>query len=147
MKQPGVIYRVINDVGLENVIDKGRYTPSGSVPLVNNENGVPSSGSFNYISVLGILIHLSGHTSTDIAFAANSCAIYMFFPKHFNGEALKRIGWYLKMTWDRGLILNTNRELFNIDSYSDAYFSGMYGHENPTDPTCVKSCTGYVITF
>ena len=142
MKQPGVIYRVINDVGLENVIDKGRYTPSGSVPLVNNENGVPSSGSFNYISVLGILIHLSGHTSTDIAFAANSCAIYMFFPKHFNGEALKRIGWYLKMTWDRGLILNTNRELFNIDNYPDADCSDKYGNYKPDDTSFFKIRTG-----
>ena len=26
-------------------------------------------------------------------------------------------------------------------------FSGMYGHEKPTDPACVKSRTGFTITF
>jgi hypothetical protein len=26
-------------------------------------------------------------------------------------------------------------------------FAGMYGHEKPMDPSCVKSCTGFVITF
>ena len=25
--------------------------------------------------------------------------------------------------------------------------AGMYGHEKPVDPSCVKSCTGFVITF
>ena len=31
--------------------------------------------------------------------------------------------------------------------HPDIAFAVMYGHENPTDPTCVKSRTGYVITF
>ena len=33
--------------------------------------------------------------------------------------------------------------MFKFDSYPDAYFAGMYGHENPTDP----GRTGYIITF
>ena len=65
----------------------------------------------------------------------------MFFFKNFHDEALKQIVWYFKLTRDRVLILNPNRELFNIDGYPDAYFSGMYVHEKPTDPACVKSCT------
>ena len=52
----------------------------------------------------------------------------MFCPKHFHEEALKRIGPYLKLTRDHGLILNHNRELFNIDSYLDTDLSGMYVH-------------------
>ena len=51
------------------------------------------------------------------------------------------------MTWDCGLILNPNRELLKIDSYPDAYFSGMYVNDKPTDPYCLKNFTGYVITF
>ncbi len=34
-----------------------------------------------------------------------------------------------------------------IDAYPDADFAGMYGHEDHTDPTCAKSCTGFIITF
>ena len=68
-------------------------------------------------------------------------------PNHLHEEDLKRIGWYLKLTRDSGLILNTNRDIFKIDIYPDADLSGMYGHEKPTDTACVNSHTGYVITF
>ena len=92
-----------------------------------------------------MLLYLYGHTIPDIAFAFNFCAIHMVCPKHSHEEALKRIGRYLKLTWDCGLILNRNRDLFKIDSYPDAYFSGIYGHEKTTNPTYVKSRNGYVI--
>ena len=36
------------------------------------------------------------------------------------------------------------REL-TIDAYPDADFTGMYGHEKPTDPACAKSCSRFVI--
>lgn len=58
---------------------------------------------------------------------------------------LKRIGRYLKTTPDRGLVLNPSREL-KIDCYPDAGFAGMYGYKNSSDPSCVKSRTGFVIT-
>ena len=94
-----------------------------------------------------MLLYLSGHTRPDIAYAVNCCARYMFCPKHSHETALKRIGRYLKATRDRGLILNPNSDVCKLDCYPDADFAGMYGHEIPTDPACVKSRTGFVITF
>ena len=44
------------------------------------------------------------------------------------------------------MVINPMREL-TIDAYPDADFAGMYGHENPTDPVCAKSCSGFVIVF
>ena len=38
-------------------------------------------------------------------------------------------------------------EIFNIDSYSDAYLSEMYGHEKTNDTVCVNICNIYTITF
>ena len=32
-----------------------------------------------------------------------------------------------------------------LDSYHDADFSGLYGHESNDDPACAESRTGYVI--
>jgi hypothetical protein len=32
-----------------------------------------------------------------------------------------------------------------VDCYPDADFAGLYGHEDPQDPHCVRSRTGYVI--
>ena len=70
----------------------------------------------------------------------------MFAPRQSHELALKRIGRYLKATRHRGLVMNPSlKDGFNIDCYPDADFSGLYGHEKPTDPTCVKSRTGYVI--
>ena len=126
---------------------KGKYTPAGYLPLANNEYVFPVSGSFNYIRVLVMMLYLSGHTRPSIDFAVNCCARYMFCPNNLHDKVLNLIGQYLKLTRDRVLILNPNRKLFKIDSYSDADFSGMYRHANPTDPACVKSRTGYFINF
>ncbi len=41
--------------------------------------------------------------------------------------------------------MNPSKEL-KIDCYPDADFAGMYGHEDSSDPSCVKSRTGFVIT-
>ena len=62
MKQPGLIDCVISAVGLEYSMAKGKYTPSGSVPLFKNEDVVPASGSFNYSSIIGMMLYLSGRT-------------------------------------------------------------------------------------
>ena len=55
-EKPVLINNVISAVGLDGGMSKGKYTTAWSVPLVNNEDGVPVSGSFNYSSVVGILI-------------------------------------------------------------------------------------------
>ncbi len=45
------------------------------------------------------------------------------------------------------MIMNPSTDICKIDAYPDADFAGMYGHKKPVDPSCVKSCTGFVITF
>ena len=89
MKKPILIGRVNNDVVLDNGMAKGKYAPTGSVPLFNNEYGVPVSGSLNYCSIIVMLIYFFGYTLTYIAFLVDCCARYMYCPKHFNEEALK----------------------------------------------------------
>ncbi len=147
MKQTGLIKRVIEALGLDDGLVKGKYTPSESKPLVKNLNGEATSGAFSYSSVVGMLLYLSGHTQPDITFAVNCCARYMFCPKHLHELASKRIGCYLKQTSDRGIVMNPSSNVCKIDAYPDADFAGMYGHEDNTDPACAKSCTGFIITF
>ncbi len=43
--------------------------------------------------------------------------------------------------------MNPSTDLCKIDAYPDADFAGMYWHEKPMDPSCVKSRSGFVITF
>ena len=69
----------------------------------------------------------------------------MFNPKRSHELALIRIGKYLKATRTKGLVVKPSGGVLNIDAYPDADFAGMYGHEDPADPACVKSRTGFVI--
>ena len=46
----------------------------------------------------------------------------------------------------RGLVLDKNYGIFKVDAYPDADFTGIYGHENPDDPACTKSRTGFIST-
>ena len=74
-------------------MDKGKYTPAGSVPFVKNEDVVPTSGSFNYSSVVGIMLYLYGHTCPEISFAVDLCARYIYvLSKKSHEESLKQIG-------------------------------------------------------
>ena len=34
-----------------------------------------------------------------------------------------------------------------VDCYADEDFAGMWGHEDPQDPICARSRTGFVVTF
>ncbi len=45
------------------------------------------------------------------------------------------------------MVMNPSTDICKIDAYPEADFAGMYGHEKPTDPSCVKSHSGFVITF
>ena len=94
MKQPGLINRVINAVVLEYVMDKVKYTPAGSVTLVNNEDDIPLSSSFNYISVVVMHLYLYGNTRPAIAFEFNCFSRYMVCHNHSQEEALKQTSWY-----------------------------------------------------
>ena len=90
------------------------------------------------------MLYLSGHTRPDIMYAVNCCTRYMFNPRYSHEVALKRIDCYLKATQDKGLILKPCKDL-QVDCFPDADFSGLYGHENASDPVCAKSRTGFVI--
>jgi hypothetical protein len=147
MKQMGMIQRVITALGLDDGYAKGKHIPAESKPLVKDADGEGAHGGFSYSSVVGMLLYLSGHTRPNIAYAVNCCARYMFCPKHSHELALKRIGRYLKQTLEEGMVVNPSTNICKIDAYPDVDFEGMNGRKKPVDPSCVKSCTGFVITF
>ena len=147
MEKPGLINHVISAVGIDEGMAKEKDTLAGFETLVNNEDSVLNSGSFNYRIVAVMLIYLSESSHTEKYFPVNCCARYMICTKHSQKKALNRFGCYLKLTGDRALILNPNRKLFKIDNNLDSDFTGIYAHKNLTNPTFIQSCTGYVIAF
>ena len=145
MTQTGLIDRIISALGLEGGDIRPKLTPAEHKPLVRDTDGTPAEGAFSYSSVVGMLLYLAGHSRPDLAYSVNCCARYMFAPRKSHEDALIRIGQYLKGTRDKGLILTPTSSVLNVEAYPDADFGGLYGHEHPSDPACVKSRTGFVI--
>jgi hypothetical protein len=146
LTQVGLKKKIIEALGLCSNYTTPKSTPAETAPLPRNADGIPADGTINYASIVGMLLYLVGHTHPECAFAVHQCARYTFEPKLSHLSALKRIGRYLKGVVDKGLILDPTDDL-NIDCYPDADFGGLWSHENPQDPHCVRSRTGYVINL
>jgi hypothetical protein len=144
LSQPGLKASIIDVMGLQDA--NVAKTPIIS-PLFKHENDSPSfDHSFNYRSALGMLQYVGNNTHPECAYAINSCARYCINPRQVHGTALKRIGRYLKGVMDDGLIINPQGP-FALDCHVDADFAGNYHKDDASDPTSVRSRTGYVITF
>jgi hypothetical protein len=141
--QVGLTKRIIEALGLNLKLSTAVATPADKAALGRDLAGQPASGSVNYASVIGMLLHL-GHSHPDIAFATHQCTRYTSAPKQSHEDALKRIGGYLKGTLENGLILNPSDDL-KINCYPDADFAGLWNRDKKQDPHCVCSRTGYVI--
>ena len=144
LTQAGLIKRIVDALGLDSTVVNPRVTPAERKPLVKDEDGEPPQESYNYASIVGMLLYLAGHTRPDIAYSVSQVARFMFCPKRSHEQALKMIGRYLIGTMDRGMILTPSGQL-DIDAYPDADFAGLYGYEDVQDPVCVRSRTGYII--
>ena len=141
LTQEGLARRIVEALNIEHLpkVD----TPAIG-PLVKDDDGEPAHGTYNYSSVVGMLTYYVGHSRTELSFAASQVCRYVHAPKRSHEIALERIGQYIKGTLDKGLVLNPSDNL-DIDCYVDADFAGLWPHEVKTDPSCVKSRTGFVI--
>ena len=74
------------------------------------------------------------------------CARFTHNTKASHEEAVLRICRYLKGTINDGMIFKPCKDS-TLDCYVDADFAGLWGHEDPLDPICVRSRTGFVITM
>jgi hypothetical protein len=136
LTQTGLIDQIIKALGVEHL--PGKRTPAEFGALPKDENGDPPQATYSYVSVVGMLQYLQGHSRLDITFAVSQCARYTQNPKGSHEIALERIGQYLKHTRDKGLVLKPTNSL-DIDCYVDANFAGLWGYEDKDDPACVKS--------
>jgi hypothetical protein len=144
MTQPGLIDKILATLGLENCAPKA--TPAEVQPLQADATGPERREQWNYASVVGMLLYVSSSTRPDIQFAVHQCARYTHHPRRRHEEAIKRIGRYLAGTRDKGITFRPNAEL-TLDCYVDADFAGRWGYDDDQDPVCVRSRTGYVLTF
>jgi len=143
LTQKGLIKRIIEAINISHLPRK--FTPAKAEPLIKDTDGPPANSTYSYPSVIGMLQYLQGHSRPDITYAVSQCARFTHCPRRSHEQALERIGQYLKLTMDEGLILKPT-SANEIDIFVDADFAGLWPFEDKLDPTCVKSRTGYVIT-
>ena len=67
LKQTGLIGRSSEALGLDTKHATGKYTPAEISPLTKAEDGPGPEGYFNYASVVGTMLYLSGHSCPGIA--------------------------------------------------------------------------------
>ena len=144
LKQPGLTDRVIQALGLEDASTKS--TPATGPLGRCLDSASYDNAEFNYRSVVGMLMYLSGNARLDIAYAVHQCARFSADPRMPHAVALKRIGRYLKGTRDQGFIIKPDKRC-NLDCYVDADFAGLWNYEDLQDPSVARSRTGYFITL
>ena len=121
-------------------------TPSTLEPLGPDIEGEYMNESWEYPSIIGILMYLATNTRPDIAHAVHACARYTHAQRKSHATAVKHIFRYLKGTQDKGMILKPNSTQA-LNCYVDSDFAGNYQACPDQDPTSTKSRTGYVILY
>lgn len=91
LTQKGLIKRIIEALG----VTKGIHTPTTTDALPIDAEGDPPDQTYNYASVVGMLLYLSGHSRPDICFAVSQVARFIHGHKRSHEFAIERIGQYL----------------------------------------------------
>ena len=141
----GLSKRILKSMSLENC----NYTATlaSTIPLGSSPgNRLYDKETWNYASVVGMLLYLAGNTRLDISYAVHQASRFSHDPKREHGEAVKRIGRYFKGSATEDIHLKADSKL-TLDACCDAPFASLWNVENAEDPISVKSRTSYVITL
>jgi hypothetical protein len=80
MTQTGHIQRVVKALDIADRNPKETPAEYGAFPV--DKFGDSCQGVYMYVSVIGMLLYLSGHTRPNIAFAVSQCTRYKHSPQH-----------------------------------------------------------------
>lgn len=143
LTQPFLIRKLLLVTGLQDA--NPNWTPASAEALGKDPDGDPVwSETWNYRSVVGMLLYLSTNTRPDISFAVSQVARFSNAPKKSHAIAVKKIIRYLLRTEDEGTTILPSTNL-QLDNYVDADFAGLYGRDPPEDRSSALSRTGYII--
>ena len=94
--QPGLIKKILDATNMHDC--KINSTPCTQIALGLDPEGAPMKETWNYASVVGMLLYLSTNTRTDITFAVSQVARFTTSPKQSHVTAVKSIIRYLVHT-------------------------------------------------
>ena len=143
MIQSGLIKKIIQATGMEQC--NPNKTPALKTCLGKDEDGEPMDATFNYRSIVGMLLYLSGNTRPDIAYAVSQVARFTHNPKKTHATAIKMLVRYLAGTINKGIIIPKPKGDLVLKCYVDSDFAGLYKVDPDHEPSSAKSRTGYII--
>ena len=100
MLQQGLIDRIIEATSM----GRGNPKDTPATEVLSKSLDAPKfSASYNYRSVVGMLLYLANISRPEIAMAVNQCARFSNDPREPHHKAIKRIVGYLIKTRDEGM--------------------------------------------
>jgi len=144
LTQKGLINKVITATGLDDC--NPNWTPATTQCLGLDPSGENMTDTWNYSSVIGMLLYLSTNTRPDITYAVSQAARFSKAPKKSHATAIKTIVRYLNRTRDKGMTISIDDSL-DLCCYVDADFAGLHRSDPPLSSSSAKSRTGYLITL
>ena len=118
--QKRLILKVLASTGMSKCSTRGSLALS--TPLGNDEYLPHRNHSWNYASVVRMIIYLESNAHTKIQFAVHQCPRLTYFPRASHEKAVNHICRYLQILQDKGLTLKMSDDI-QLDCYVDAYFS------------------------
>ena len=146
MTQSGLIEKVLEAAGMLEC--NPSPTPSNVEPLPADPDGERMTETWNYRSIIGMLIYLSTNTRPDITFAVSQAARYSNSPRKIHATAVKKILRYLRGTSNRGISFKPkSTESFQLEDHVDSDFAGRYKADPQHWRTSAKSRSGFIISL
>lgn len=142
LTQKGLIKKIIEATGLTHC--NPNRTPAAALGI--DPEGEPYQETWNYPSIVGMLLYLSTNTRPDISFAVSQVARFNHNPKQSHARAIKMIVRYLASTLDMGMIVKPSGTLAVVD-WCDSDFCGLHRRDPDDSPSSVKSRGGFIITL
>ena len=139
LSQPGLIDKVLKAAGMDECNQNA--TPSTLNPLGPDKDGQPMNESWEYATIIGILMYLANNTRSDIAHAVHACTRHTHYPTKSHATAVKHILRYLKGKSDKDTVIKPNKKE-EVDCYVDSDFTGLYRVYPDQDSFSTKSRTG-----
>ena len=144
MTQKGLIAKVLKAANMQ-AYNPSR-TPSTQLCLGSDPDGpLFDQRKWSYPSIIGMLLYLANNTRPDITFAVSQVARFTHSPRKSHAVAVEIILRYLKGTADKGLIVMPDG-IYNLDTWVDSDFAGLYGREPGDNPNAARSRYGYITT-
>ena len=100
MIQPGLIQKIIEAVGMQQCNPSD--TPMTQQALGSHPDSPGMSDPWNYCSIVGMMLYLSGNTHLGISFGVSQVARFSHHPKQPHTVAAKHIVCYLKAIANEG---------------------------------------------